>query len=544
MGYKAINGEQFKKMIALGGQNLRNNKALIDSLNVFPVPDGDTGTNMSLTFAQAVSEVNAVETNDLESIAKAWAKGALKGARGNSGVITSQIVKGMCEILCDCGDSFTTKDFAKALKRGTEIAYSAVTRPKEGTMLTVIRVIAENSTLVSKLHSNFEDFFAKLLSKGEEILAKTPDMLPVLKKAGTVDAGGKGLVEILRGFLCWAQGKEIVAIEDDLSAMEVESAFQLPDYANLEEIEFGYCTEFFVINLNEEATLADIDKLRDYLCTLGDSVLCIGDLSLVKVHVHTNNPGHALQAAIALGEVDKIKIENMREQNRQLIASRKDEHKELAIISICNGEGIKNIFNDLGVTNIIDGGQSMNPSVDDILNQINKANADNVIILPNNKNIVLAASQAVDLADCNVFIVPTHNILQGIRAAMMYSPEASAEENAEAMKEMYVETVCGEITYAIKNTNINDLEIHDGDLIGLDCNNILVKGNDLESVTISLLETLGIEEHDVVVMYYGNNLTEEDAAKTKQSILERYPDKEVMMIFGGQQHYFYLLSLE
>ena len=544
MLYKSINGQTLKEMVEGSFKNLSLNQEYINSLNVFPVPDGDTGTNMTMTLSSAVKELNAIDDVNTEAVAIALQKGSLKGARGNSGVILSQILKGMCEIFKEL-DEISTKDFSNALKRGTEMAYNAVTKPKEGTILTVIRVIAESSQRASRT-SDFIVFMQRILEKGEEILAQTTEMLPALKKAGVVDAGGKGVLEILRGMY------NVLADIPMAAPAEEKIASSQSDYnitpnnviAEMGNIEFGYCTEFFVININKDVTLSDIDKLRDKLMKIGDCVICIGDLSMVKVHVHTNTPGVALQYGIELGEIDKIKIENMREENREIQRASQATRKSMSMISICNGDGIKDLFSALGVEHIIDGGQTMNPSVDNILSCIKKANSDNVIIFPNNKNIILAAEQAASLAECNVLIVPTVNVVQGLRAAMCYDFSVSPDDNFNNMKDCYADVVFGEITHSVKNTNVDDLDIKEGDLLGIDGSHIVVNSTDINTVMDTLLDKLGAATKDTISLFYGSDVSQEDADKMAERIGSNYSDADVTAQYGGQQHYYYLISME
>ncbi|HAT83844.1 MAG TPA: dihydroxyacetone kinase, partial [Clostridiales bacterium] len=408
-----IDGLKFKEMLQGGAKALEMNRAIVDELNVFPVPDGDTGTNMSLTLASAVREANACGSLLIDEIALAFSKGALKGARGNSGVISSQIFRGFAVALEGKAD-LSPKTFAECLKTGTEIAYSAVTKPKEGTILTVVRAMAEEAQSASKGKKiEFESFLKRVIDAGEEILQRTPDMLPVLKKAGVVDAGGRGLVTVFDGMYRTLIGEELVLISGGKVATEESAPLAAPgeefdplenDY---EHITFQYCTEYFITHLKNEVTTAAINKYRDYLMTIGDCVLVIGDTDLVKTHVHTNHPDRALKAALGLGELDGVKIENMLEQNRKIHANDKpdeeEELKEYAMISICSGEGMANIFKDLMVDIVVEGGQTMNPSVDDILKAVNDAKAKNVFVLPNNSNIILAANQAKELAKSEVY---------------------------------------------------------------------------------------------------------------------------------------------
>ena len=548
----SINSVLFKQMLLGANQMLQNNKKMVDALNVFPVPDGDTGTNMSLTMTSVINEVKAIPNDDMTEIAKALSRGALKGARGNSGVILSQILKGISEGLVNI-KTITAKDFANAMKRGTEVAYSAVTKPKEGTILTVIRVMTENALTFTKRKIDIDDFFEKVLKVGEDVLNKTPDMLPVLKKAGVVDAGGRGLLFIFKGMYEILIGNDIPeqAEENDISN-QFEQLTQ-DEEMELGDIKYMYCTEFFITDIYPKVTEADIDKLRDLFLTLGDCVIVIGDLSLVKVHIHTNNPDRALKAALLLGELDKIKIDNMVHQNRAIKEKKEKEqkekdavqqHKENALISIGAGDGISKIFREFNANYIVEGGQTMNPSVEDILDAINKVNADNVFILPNNKNIILASEQAKELATCNVFVIPTTDIPQGISVALAYNPEDTAENNDKKMRRELNNIKCGQITHAVRNTSIDGFDVNIGDYIGLDGKKIIAKSSEVSEVTIDTIGKLIDEDSELVTLYYGAEVKEKEAEELATKIEEKYPDLEVTYYYGGQPHYYYLIGIE
>ena len=545
----SINSILFKQMLFGADKMLQNNKKVVDALNVFPVPDGDTGTNMSLTMASVITEIKAIPNDEMPEIAKALARGALNGARGNSGVILSQILKGIAEGLSDKKIVYS-KDFALAMKRGTEIAYSAITKPKEGTILTVIRLMTEYAISITKKRKmDMDIFFEKILAKGEEVLNKTPDMLPVLKKAGVVDAGGKGLLCIFQGMYAVLVGDEIpdVVEEDDIT-MAFEELTQ-DEEMELGDIKFMYCTEFFITNIYPKVTEADIDKLRDLFLTLGDCVIVIGDLQLVKVHLHTNNPDKALKAALLLGELDKIKIDNMVHQN-QAIKKKKEEqsaiqeHKTNGLIAIGAGEGIAKIFRDFNANYIVQGGQTMNPSVEDILDAIKRVNADNVFILPNNKNIILASEQAKALAECNVYVIPTKDVPQGIAVALAYNPEDTPENNNKKMNRELDKISCGQITHAVRNTSIDGFDVEVGDFIGLDGKKIIAKAKDIKKVTIDTVGKLIDDDSELVTLYYGAEVKEEDAQKVADAIEEKFPDLEVTFYSGGQPHYYYLIGIE
>ncbi len=542
---KLIDGAMLRRMINFGSRYLEINKQMVDALNVFPVPDGDTGSNMFLTIASATREVSLVAEDDLLDIASALSKGALKGARGNSGVILSQILKGIYTVLKD-NKPFTTKEFARALKSGTEVAYNAVTKPKEGTILTVIRVMAEHAEAVAPKMQDFVEFMRSVISKGDQILAKTPEMLPVLKKAGVVDAGGKGLLCVFAGYLAALEGKEMPEYDASSANESAEMSFSdaPADIHDLEDIQFGYCTEFFVVNLNPKTTEADIDYFREKLLDLGDSVIVIGDLSLVKVHVHTNNPGKAIQYALKLGEVDKVKIENMRQQNRELMAQREAECKPLGMIAVCAGDGLTNIFKDILVDYVIEGGQTMNPSVEDILSAVNKVNAKEVFIFPNNKNIILSAEQAKELTEKPLHIIPTKDVVQGLSAVLAFNPEESVDANIEAMCEAYACVKSAQITYAVRTTQLDGFDITEGDVIGIFNGKISGKGNSVEDVVKDVLDKMVDEDSAILTLYYGEGVSKEQCESLADELQEKYPDIEVSFYEGGQPHYYYIMSVE
>ncbi|MBR1867153.1 MAG: DAK2 domain-containing protein [Clostridia bacterium] len=542
---KKLNGAAFAKMVIAASAFLDVNREQIDTLNVFPVPDGDTGTNMSLTLQSSIKELKACKTNNLADLADSVSKGALKGARGNSGVITSQIFRGICSVIKDYNE-VDVKTFTKALKNATNVAYSAVSIPKEGTILTVCRMISEHAQSVSGKVKDFESLFEEIIKAGEEALQKTPELLPVLKKAGVVDSGGMGLVTIYRGMYKGLIGEEIVGapVETQLET-KPESSMEHADILNLGTIEFGYCTEFFIINLKKRTTLADIDRLREYLMGIGDSVLVIGDLEFVKVHVHTNNPGHAISKALTLGEVDKVKIENMLEQNRQLIKKYEEEKKEMGMLAICSGQGLTDLFKDINVDKVIEGGQTMNPSAQDIADAIIKINADNIFVFPNNKNIILAAEQSKSLVEGKkIHVVPTKNVPQGIAAALAFNPDVPADENLINMLHEMDNVTAGQVTYAVRNTKINGFSLNEGDIIGLDNKKILAKGNDVGKVTAALIEKLKDTGHSLINLYYGADVKEEDATALQTSLQEKYPELDVELFYGGQAIYYYIVSLE
>lgn len=542
---KIINGADFRRMLKAGAGLLEQNKQVVDALNVFPVPDGDTGTNMFLTIKAAVNEVNKVQDNDIMALADALSRGALRGARGNSGVITSQILKGFCSVIIN-NKEFTTKTFAHALQEGANIAYKAVTVPKEGTILTVIRVIAEQANIIAKKTNDFHTFLPLVLEQGEIILNQTKEMLPVLKKANVVDSGGKGLLVILTGFYKGLIGEEIEGeVEEIVEPVQTVDDI-LPDVHDLNNIKYGYCTEYFIIHMYKKTTEADIDKLRQKLMEIGDSVICIGDLSLVKVHVHTNEPNLALGYALELGELHGLKIENMREENRELRARQQQqvELKELGLVAVAPGKGIANLFKDLSVEQIIEGGQTMNPSAEDILRAVDSVPAKNVIILPNNKNIILAAEQAKVLTTKNLVVIPTRSVPEGISSVLAFNPDATVEENEQAMNESFQNVKSASVTYAVRTTSLDGLELNAGDIIGLDEKNILSKGNDIATTTLELIEKLMNDDICNISLFYGQDIREQDALTLQTTLSMKYPNCEVSMLEGGQPVYYYIISME
>lgn len=549
---KTVTSTDFRKMVASGARMLEINRAKVDALNVFPVPDGDTGTNMSLTMQSAVKEMNACSSNRFQEICDAVSKGALKGARGNSGVISSQIFRGICSVIRDSKDAFDTKTFAKAMEAGSKVAYGAVSIPKEGTILTVVRLMAESAVKLAGKHKDFVEFLTALIEVGDEALAKTPELLPVLKKAGVVDSGGVGLMTIMRGFLAALSGDDSVLQSIPTEASEggksEDDVFgDNSDIINLDlgEIEFAYCTEFFVINLKPVTTLADIDKLKEKLMQIGDSVICIGDLELVKIHVHTNTPGVALSLALELGELDRIKIENMLEENRALKAKLEAEKKEMGMLAICAGSGLEEIFKDLMCDRVIEGGQTMNPSAQDIADAVQKINASNVFVFPNNSNVILAAEQAKALvSNRTIHVIPTKNVPQGFAAALAFSPDAPVPENKTNMTHAIDNVASGLVTYAVRETTMNGFKVKEGDIIGLDNKRILAKSDNIDEATLKLVKALKNDDHEMITLYYGEGVTEEDAEALAAKISEKYPECDVDFHFGGQPVYYYMVSLE
>lgn len=553
MALKTINGAALRKMILNGAKLLDNNKQHVDSLNVFPVPDGDTGTNMSLTLISAAKEVTACPNNNIDALCEAIAKGALRGARGNSGVITSQILKGMTMVLSECENEITVKDLAAAMDKGVEVAYKAVTKPQEGTILTVIRMMSEQAAKYAKRSGgNILDFFTSVLKAGEEALKLTPELLPVLKNAGVVDAGGRGLLIVFQGFYNSLTGNEEVNLDFDDSIKKAAEGRPANNYeqfhadlTTLESIEFAYCTEFFVINLKPDIKESDVDTFRSRLMKIGDCVLVISDASMVKVHVHTNSPGKALTYALELGELDRVKIENMLEQNRVLLSHQAEtELKPFGMVSVCSGEGMASIFKDLMVDEIIEGGQTMNPSADDIANACDKINAADIFVFPNNKNIILAAEQAKEISKRNIHVVPTVNVPQGLSAVLAFNPQDTIDANLDNMKEAISAVKVGSVTFAVRKTSIDGFDLEEGDIIGLGDKNIIAKGNDPETVAETIVEKLMNDDVSTITLYYGYKTEESAANELMERLAEKYPDCDVDAHNGGQALYYYIIALE
>ncbi len=538
-----------REMFLTGAALLEKNRAYIDSLNVFPVPDGDTGTNMSMTMQSAVREIQNCKGSAVNDIASAASLGALKGARGNSGVILSQILRGFARALTG-KEEMAAEDFALALTTGTEAAYKAVMKPKEGTMLTVARMMAEAVSNAASEGANLYKLIDIMIEEGERALLLTPELLPVLKEAGVVDSGGKGLVTILRGFKMVIDGEDVDEYvlmptqteQADTSAMNEEGA----DLEALDDIEFGYCTEFFIIHLDESFSESELDKLREKLMKIGDSVVVAYDSDFIKIHVHSNCPGKIIQLALRLGEVDRIKIENMREQNRELIANIKKNEKENAVVAVSISDGISEVYKAIGVNQLIQGGQTMNPSIESIAKAIRRANARNVFVLPNNSNIIMAAQQAATLSDRNVIVLPTKTMMQGLSAALAYSDDVDVETNTERMTAAMKQVLSGSVTYAVRDTHFNGEEISQGDIIGLLDNTITRVGSSVENVSVELLCSM-IEqkgEDSIATIFYGEGADEDNAQAVADAVNEKYPDAEITVQYGGQPLYYYYFSVE
>lgn len=542
-----IDAALLRNMVISAANNLSANKDAVDALNVFPVPDGDTGTNMGLTFMNAAKEVEGNTYSTVSEVAAAVAKATLRGARGNSGVILSQIFRGVSKVFKGL-ETVGVADIASALKMGSDTAYSAVMKPTEGTILTVIRKCAQAAQEFEG--DDVEALFGAIIAKGNRTLAKTTQMLPQLQQAGVVDAGGQGLMFVLEGFAMALDGKEVT-----LNAMSSAKAPQ-PDAAQqsikTEDIKFTYCTEFIV---NKYDPTASADGLRTAIEGKGDCMLIIDEDEIVKVHIHTNNPGYVLEQAVKLGEMANIKIDNMKHQHNSIINGEKGEgaapaevaapEKELAIISVAAGEGLAQTFRDLNIDGIIEGGQTMNPSTEDILAAANATNAKNVIILPNNKNIILSAEQVRYLAeDRKIYVVPTRSIPEGIAAAMAFSPDLGPEDLAKAMEDAAKTVKSGSVTFAVRDTSIDGMDIAKGNYLGLSGGKIAAVGENLNEITSKLVSEMADEDSEVISVYRGADVSEDDATALEATLSEAYPDADVLFYDGGQPVYYYLISVE
>lgn len=544
-----ISGILFKEMVLTGAALLEQNKASIDALNVFPVPDGDTGTNMSMTMQNAAAMLKKTDADSVSDIAAVLSQGALRGARGNSGVILSQIFRGFARALK--GENvINAKLFAEAFKSGADEAYKAVTRPKEGTILTVVRAIADDLKKAERAKKSLLQMLDIMIASGNETLQKTPELLPVLKEAGVVDSGGMGLMTVLRGFVMAVNGEgveELVTDTPSSTPTVAETSTEAASYPDTASIKFHYCTEFFIINLYHTPKEEEINKFRERLNQIGDSVVVAYDEGFIKCHVHTCAPGKALQLALHFGELDKVKIENMLEQNREIQRKRKENRKESAIIAVSAGEGIDAMFRDLGASAVISGGQTMNPSIDSIEKVVREVNAKNVFILPNNSNIIMAAQQAAKIVeDVNVVVVPTKSIMQGLSAIMAFNTDKSADENAQKMTAASDNVISGAVTYAVRSTTYEGNQIDSGDILGLLDNKIFVSGKDKMKVTVDLLRAMiekGSEDAAVTIIY-GEGMKENDANALVEALEDDFPEADFIVQEGGQPLYYFYLSVE
>ena len=560
MATKTINVDVLAKMFLAGAQNIEAKKDYINELNVFPVPDGDTGTNMSMTIMSAAKEVTALNKPAMKDLAKAISSGSLRGARGNSGVILSQLLRGFTKAIKE-EKEIDVLALAAACQRARDTAYKAVMKPKEGTILTVASGIATKAAEMAEETDDLEVFIPAVIEHAQDVLNQTPEMLPVLKEAGVVDSGGQGLLEVIKGAYDAFLGKEI-----DYSVIEPSTGVTVNkgNEEDTADIKFGYCTEFIILT-EKEFTEDDEREFKKFLSSIGDSIVCVADDDVVKIHVHTNDPGLAIQKALTYGQLSKMKIDNMREEHQEKLirdaeklaeqqANEEAAHEEkkpaeprkaMGFIAVSIGAGMNEIFKELGADYIIEGGQTMNPSTEDMLNAIDQVNADTVFILPNNKNIVLAANQAKSLVEeKEIIVIPTKTVPQGITAIINFMPDADAKTNEEAMLEEIKNVKTGQVTYAVRDTHIDDKEIHEGDIMGIGDSGILAVGKDLEETTKELIANLVDEDSELISIYYGEEVSEEDAEKFTEEITELYPDVDVDSQFGGQPIYYYVLAVE
>ena len=564
MAISKLDAAMLKKAFLAGAARLESQKERINELNVFPVPDGDTGTNMTLTAMSAVKAVNLVEEPTIENIAKAMSSGSLRGARGNSGVILSQLLRGFCKEITANAGNITVPVLASAFGKASETAYKAVMKPKEGTILTVAKGGAEKAAELSGTTDDIAKFFGEVLAHMENVLDSTPDMLPVLKEAGVVDSGGAGLLEVLKGAYDVLLGKIVPLADGNITAAAVSSGKSgITDDIETADIKFGYCTEFIIMS-EKEFTAKDEADFKHYLEGLGDCIVVVADDEVVKVHVHTNDPGLAIQKALTYGQLTSMKIDNMREEHHERVienAAQKAQEQKMAedniekavneprkkagFIAVSAGEGLSKIFKELGVDYVIEGGQTMNPSTDDILSAIEKVNADNIFILPNNKNIILAANQAKELTeDKNIIVIPSKTVPQGISAVINYIHDGDITENTDKMTDGMKYTKSGEVTYAVRDTVIDGKNISQGNIMGIGDNGIISVCDSVDRAVLEMLNTLVDEDTSIISLYYGADVGENDAKALSKKISDTYSGLDVELQFGGQPVYYYLLSVE
>ena len=549
MNTNTVDAKMLGRMFLAGAKNLEAKKEWINELNVFPVPDGDTGTNMTLTILSAASEVSALENPTMKTLAKAISSGSLRGARGNSGVILSQLLRGFTKTI-EHYDTVDAPAFAKAFEKGVETAYKAVMKPKEGTILTVAKGAADKALEIAEDCRDLSSFFADVIAHAEHVLSRTPDMLPVLKEAGVVDSGGQGLVEVLKGAYDGYLGKEI-----DMNFEKPKSSgMSKPVSAEESNIKFGYCTEF-IIMLEKEFSEKEEQTFKEYLMSIGDSLVVVADDEIVKVHVHTNDPGMAIQKALTYGQLSNMKIDNMRLEHHEKVIKEAEKlaaqqreavpEKEVGFISVSVGDGMGDIFRDLGADYLIEGGQTMNPSTEDVLKAIEQVHAKNIFVFPNNKNIILAANQARDLTeDKNIIVIPTKTIPQGITAMINYVPEKTVEQNTEEMLQCIGNVKTGQVTYAVRDTKIDDKEIRQGNIMGIGDHGILAVGEGVEGITMETIDAMVDEDTEIISVYYGSDVSAEDAQRLGEKLEERYLDFDVEVNDGGQPIYYYVVSVE
>ena len=550
--FKTIDGLLLRDMAMAGAALLEKHRETVDALNVFPVPDGDTGTNMTLTMQSAIREINSGEFLRADEAASALSKGALKGARGNSGVITSQLLRGFSKALKGV-EKITPLQFAEALTKGAEVAYKAVMKPKEGTILTVARVVAEDALKQARKDpDDYDALISVMLKSGEAILKKTPDMLPALKQAGVVDSGGRGLLYIYQGYAAVLRGEDLNLTESGEEEGAVEQADDWHDLTR--PLTHTYCVSFKIISFREDCDEHDLDSFRRRLNRIGDCVQVQGDLSCAEVHVHTDNPGSALEYGVELGEISEIRVDNLAEMKRALEnenASVQEEssgesapEKTFGMVAISMGEGFTGFFRDLNVDQIVEGGQTMNPSVDDILHAMNRVNAEHIFILPNNSNVIFAANQAAKMCSRDVLVIPTKNVAMGIAAAIAFQPDLSAEENRAAMSEASEHVKTATITYAIRDSEYNGIAIREGDIIGLHNGQIEFSGDSMEDVALETMKNVVTEDDELITVYYGADVTEAEAESLAAKLAKEYSDCDVEYHSGGQPLYYYLISVE
>ena len=553
MNSNKINAKMLAKMFLAGAKNLEVKKEWINELNVFPVPDGDTGTNMTLTIMSAAKEVVNLQDEDMMTICKAISSGSLRGARGNSGVILSQLFRGFTKTIREY-EEIDIPTLATATEKAVESAYKAVMKPKEGTILTVAKGMADKAReLAEEGCDDMELYFRQIIEYGDEVLAKTPDMLPVLKQAGVVDSGGQGLMQVMKGAFDAFLGKEV---DFTLEASKESSAKEGPASSVDQEIKYGYCTEFIIL-LNKTFNIKNEIDFKEYLESIGDSIVVVADGDVVKVHVHTNDPGLAIQRALKYGALSNMKIDNMRLEHQEKVMKEQQmkeqeqkkepemPHKEVGFIAVSVGEGMSEIFKGLGADYIIEGGQTMNPSTEDMLNAIDKVNADTIFILPNNKNIILAANQAKTMVeDKKIIVIPTKTVPQGITAIINYVPDMDPEDNAATMECEIKNVLTGQVTYAVRDTMIDDKEIKQGDYMGIGDSGILSVGRDMEEVTFNMIKAMMHDDLELISIYYGSDVSEEAAEAIKAKVEETYPDCDVELQMGGQPIYYYVISME
>ncbi len=560
-----IDGKTLKKMFLAGAKNLESKKEWINELNVFPVPDGDTGTNMTLTIMSAAKEVNNIEEPDMVNLSKAISSGSLRGARGNSGVILSQLFRGFTKEI----KQFETIDavvLANACERAVETAYKAVMKPKEGTILTVAKGMSERAREVVLETDDLEYMIDEIIKHGDYVLSQTPEMLPVLKQAGVVDSGGQGLMQVMKGAYDALLGKEVDFSLDESKGTSSGVSNVKSDEIDTADIKYGYCTEF-IIMLEKEYNEEKEQELKAYLESIGDSLVVVSDDDIVKIHVHTNDPGLAIQKALTFGSLTKMKIDNMREEHHEKLIKdaekvaakqkaedeakkaeeqkKKEPRKEIGFIAVSIGEGMNEIFKGLGVDQIIEGGQTMNPSTEDVLNAIDHVNADNIFVLPNNKNIILAAEQAASLTeDKNIIVIPSKNVPQGINAIINFMQDLSAEDNKAHMVEEMNKVKTGSVTYAVRDTVIDDKTIKENDIMGIGDAGIISVGTDIHKTTIDMISNLIDDDSEIISIYFGSDISEEDANQVADKVSELYTDVEVDLNYGGQPIYYYVVSVE